>query len=418
MITVEESALSLKRNALYNSIGSLTYLVCQWLINVLVVRLGSYADGGMLTLSISVTNVFFVVATFSLRVYQASDVTGRFSASRYLSTRVMTSLLGLGLCVLFALANVQYDAPQKWCIVLYMLFKLTEAWVDALAAEQQKAMRMDYILVSFLLRSITSLGSLVVAMRLWHSLPLALLLAAVTTLPVVLLYDMPIVRRMTGFRLRLRPEECLPLLRAAWPMMLNAAMMTLLVSLPRYVLEFNFGQEVMGIYGAVATPAVIVQAGCSFVYSPLVAPLSRCWSQGRRGEFRRMTAKALALVLALFLLVMAGAAALGQWGLQLIFGQSILPYAWLLLPVLLTSLCSALMYFFEVPLTIMGRLKTMTCVHLAAAALSLLLSLTLIPRLGMNGVNWTIILTAGLDAAAMGCAAFALAGKETLCPSK
>lgn len=417
-MTVGENALSLKRNALYNSIGSLTYLICQWLVNVLVVRLGSYADGGMLTLSISVTNVFFVVATFSLRVYQASDVTGRFSASRYLSTRVMTSLLGLFLCVVFALANVQYDAAQKWCIVLYMLFKLTEAWVDALAAEQQKAMRMDYIFVSFLLRSATSLGSLVIAMLLWHSLPLALLLMAATTMPVVLCYDLPIVRRMTGFRLRLRPGECLPLLRAAWPMMLNAAMMTLLVSMPRYILEYHFGQEIMGIYGAVATPAVIVQAGCSFVYSPLVAPLSRCWSEGRRGDFRRMTARALALVLMLFLVVMAGAAVLGRWGLQLIFGESILPYAWLLQPVLLTSLCAALMYFFEVPLTIMGRLKSMSCVHLTAAALSLLLSLTLIPRLGMNGVNWTIVLTAGLDALTMGCMAFYLAEKEPSCRSK
>lgn len=417
-MTVGEGALSLKRNALYNSIGSLTYLLCQWLVNVLVVRLGSYADGGMLTLAISVTNVFFVVATFSLRVYQASDVTGRFSASRYLSTRVMTSLLGLSLCVLFTLANVQYDAPQKWCIVLYMLFKLTEAWVDALAAEQQKAMRMDYILVSFLLRSVTSLGSLVAGMLLWHSLPLALLLMAAATLPVVLLYDLPIVRRMTGFRLRLRLSECLPLLRAAWPMMLNAAMMTLLISLPRYILEYHFGQEVMGIYGAVATPAVIVQAGCSFVYSPLVAPLSRCWSEGRRGDFRRMTARALGLVLALFLLVMAGAAVLGRWGLQLIFGESILPYAWLLPPVLMTSLCSALMYFFEVPLTIMGRLKSMTCVHLAASALSLALSMTLIPRLGMNGVNLTILLTAGLDAVAMGYMAFLLSRKEPPCRSK
>ena len=109
-MTVGEGALSLKRNALYNSIGSLTYLLCQWLVNVLVVRLGSYADGGMLTLAISVTNVFFVVATFSLRVYQASDVTGRFSASRYLSTRVMTSLLGLSLCVLFTLLWAQIAA--------------------------------------------------------------------------------------------------------------------------------------------------------------------------------------------------------------------------------------------------------------------------------------------------------------------
>ena len=393
--------LSLRRNVMYNSAGSLTYLACQWLISVLAVRLGSYADGGMLSLAVTVTNVFYVLATFSLRVYQASDVTGRFGASCYISTRVMTGLGGMALCVAFAAANVQYSLAQKACIVLYMLFKLTEALVDTFAAEQQKAMRMDYIFRSFMMRSVTSLGSFVLGMTLWHSLPLALMLMALTTMPVVILYDGRIVRRMTGFRLRLSPSEGMPLLRAAWPMMVNSAMMTLLVSIPRYMLEYCHGAEIMGIYASIATPAVIVQAGCSFVYSPLVAPLSEKYARGDVAGFRRTTARALLAVLTLFLGVVAGAALLGRWGLKLLFGASILPYAWLLIPALLTSLCSALLYFFEVPLTIMGKLKHMTAVHGCAVALSVALSAVMIPRLGMNGVNWVICLTAGADALAM-----------------
>lgn len=406
-----EKRLSLSRNVLYNSVGSLVYLMSQWLINVLVVRLGSYADGGMLSLSVTLTNVFYVLATFSIRVYQASDVTGKFSAGRYISTRVMTSILGMGLCILFALANVQYDGAQKSCIILYMLFKLTESLVDTFAAEQQKAMRMDYIFRSFIMRSVTSLGSFVAAMLLWHSLPLALLLMALTTMPVVLFYDGRIVRRMTGFRLTLRPAEALPLLRAAWPMMVNSAMMTLLTSIPRYFLEHFHGQEVMGIYAAIATPAVIVQAGCSFVYSPLVAPLSEKYARGDRAGFRTTAIKAAVLVLALFGVVVVGAALLGEWGLTILFGESIRSYAWLLIPALLTSLCSAMLYFFEVPLTIMSRLKSMTAVHLCAVALSLVLSVVLVPRLGMRGVNLTMYLTAGLDAVAMGVMALVYASK-------
>lgn len=406
--------LSLRRNVMYNSAGSLTYLACQWLINVLAVRLGSYADGGMLSLAVTVTNVFYVLATFSLRVYQASDVTGRFGASRYISTRVMTGLGGMALCVAFVAVNVQYSPTQKACIVLYMLFKLTEALVDTFAAEQQKAMRMDYIFRSFMMRSVTSLGSFVLGMTLWHSLPLSLMLMAVNTMPVVILYDGRIVRRMTGFRLRLSPSETMPLLGAAWPMMVNSAMMTLLVSIPRYMLEYCHGAEVMGIYASIATPAVIVQAGCSFVYSPLVAPLSEKYAGGDVTGFRRTTARALLAVLTLFLGVVAGAALLGRWGLKLLFGPSILPYAWLLIPALLTSLCSALLYFFEVPLTIMGKLKHMTAVHGCAVALSLALSAAMIPTMDMNGVNWVICLTAGGDALAMLLMAawFSRAGKS------
>lgn len=400
-----EKHLSLKQNVLYNSLGSLMYLGCQWLINVLAVRLGSYEDGGMLSLAVTLTNVFYVLATFSLRVYQASDVNSRFAPGQYISTRVMTGLGSMGLCILFALVNVQYTPAQQACIIFYMLFKLTEALVDTFAAEQQKAMRMDHIFRSFVMRSVTSLGSFIGVMAWRKSLPLALMMMALTTMPVVIFYDGRIVRRMTGFRLTLRPSTAVPLLRAAWPMMVNAAMMTLLTTVPRYFLEYAHGAEIMGIYASVATPAVIVQAGCSFVYSPLVAPLSSRYAQENIPAFRTMIVKALITVLALFALVVVGAAILGRWGLQLLFGESILPYVGLLIPALLTSLCSALLYFFEVPLTIMGRLKTMTLVHGAAVALSVVLSALLIPGMGMNGVNLVIGLTAGTDACILGAVA-------------
>lgn len=394
--------LSIKRNMLYHSAGSLFYLGCQWLISVLAVRLGSYETGGMFSLSVQLTNFFYVIATFSMRVFQASDTQGRFSASRYVSTRVMTASLAFALCCLFSFGSVQYAAAQQWSIVLYMGFKLSEALVDTLAAEQQKAWRMDYCGISFLLRGIASLAAFTIGMALWHSLPVALLLMAVCTMPVVILYDGSIVRRMTGLKLRLSFKECLPLLKDAWPMMFNGAMMTLLAAIPRYFLEMYAGAEDLGIYASIATPAVVIQAGCSFIYSPLVAPLSEQYARGDTEGFRRTLLRALAGVLAVAVAAVLGAAALGEWVLKLLFGESILPYAGLLIPALLAALCSALVYFFEVPLTIMRRLRSMMAIHLCAVILSVALSMLLIPSMGMNGVNLVMYLATGGDAVVMG----------------
>lgn len=394
--------LSIKRNMLYHSAGSLFYLGCQWLISVLAVRLGSYETGGMFSLAVQLTNFFYVIATFSMRVFQASDTQGRFTASRYVSTRVMTASVAFTLCCLFSFGSVQYSAVQQWSIVLYMGFKLSEAMVDALAAEQQKAWRMDYCGVSFLLRGIVSLAAFIIGMSLWHSLPIALLLMAVCTMPVVILYDGSIVRRMTGLHLRLSFRECAPLLKDAWPMMFNGAMMTLLAAIPRYFLEMYAGAETLGIYASIATPAVVIQAGCSFIYSPLVSPLSELYARGDTVGFRKTLFRALGGVLLVALAAVLGAAVLGRWGLRLLFGESILPYAGLLIPALLAALCSALVYFFEVPLTIMRRLHGMMVIHLCAVMLSAALSMLMIPSMGMRGVNLTMYLATGGDAVAMG----------------
>lgn len=404
--------LSIQRNMLYNSMGSLFYLACQWLLSVLAVRLGSYETGGMLALAVQITNVFYVIATFSIRVFQAADTTERFTASRYVSTRLVTSAIGLGLCAAFSAVSAQYSWEQRWSIILYMLFKISEALVDTFAAEQQKAWRMDWCGISFLMRGVTSLGSFILGMLVWHSLPAALLLMAATTMPVVLLYDGRIIKRITNLQLDLSLKRSLPLLKAAWPMMVNSAMMTLLTAIPRYFLEMYAGTEVLGIYTSIATPAVIIQAGCSFIYSPLVAPLSETYNKGDRAAFRRTIRKALAAVLLLAALAIAAALILGQWGLQLLFGQSILPYAHLLAPALAAALCSALIYFFEVPLTIMQRLKSMTAIHLAAIAATVFLSMLVIPSMGMEGVNLVMHLCAGGDALAMGIWAFRCSKKE------
>ena len=224
---------------------------------------------------------------------------------------------------------------------------------------------------------------------------------AVMTLGVVLAYDGRKVKALTGFRLHLSFRESLPLLREAWPLMLNSALLTLLAALPRYFLEMYHGSELLGYFGSVSTPAVIIQAGCSFIYTPLVAPLSSRFARGDLRDFRRMLLLALGGVLGFAACMFAGAALLGRWGLTLLFGQAILPYAFLLLPVLGSTLCISLIYFFEVPLTIGRRLKVMTAIHGGAVVVAAAVSLLAIPAQGLQGVLLALYASAGCDVLAM-----------------
>jgi len=61
---MKNKELSIKQNMMYNTFGSIVLLVCQWLTTVLVVRLSNYENAGMLSLAMSVTNVFFGFASF------------------------------------------------------------------------------------------------------------------------------------------------------------------------------------------------------------------------------------------------------------------------------------------------------------------------------------------------------------------
>lgn len=211
----------------FNSMGSLFYLLCQWLLTVVVVPLCSFEAAGILTLSISLTNVFFTLATFGIRIFQVSDSQGKYGPGLYISTRVFTCLCSFALCAAFLLCNRQYTAEQVLCILFYMLYRIGEALVDVLAGEEQKAYRFDYVGLSFLFRGLTTLLSFSLMLYCTRNLTLTLLVMAVMTLGVVLAYDGRKVKALTGFRLHLSFRESLPLLREAWPLMLNSALLTL-----------------------------------------------------------------------------------------------------------------------------------------------------------------------------------------------
>lgn len=402
---MESKQRSIGRNMMFNSVGSLFYLVCQWLLTVLVVPLGSFEKAGYLTLAISLTNFFFTVAYFGLRNFQVSDSVGKYSPSLYISTRILTCIAAFGLCVAFTLCNWQYSGEQMACIIFYMVFRVAEALVDVLAGEEQKAYRFDYVGLSFILRGVVMLGSFTLTLYLTRQLPLTLLIMGLATLAVALVYDWPRVRKLTGFRVHLSCRESLPLLQEVWPMMVNAALLTLLAAVPRYFLERYAGSEALGYFGSISTPAVIIQAGCSFIYTPLVAPLTERFTEARWSDFKKMVLTALAGILGFAVCMFIGAALLGRWGLSLLFGEAILPYAYLLVPVLGTTLCISLIYFFDVLLTIGRRLKIMTVIHLAAVALAVASSMICIPTYGMNGVVAVLYLCAGGDMLAMALAA-------------
>ena len=83
--------LSIKKNMLWNSIGSLCNLGCQWLISVLIVRLSTgYDAAGIYSLGISTYNIFGSIAQYRMYTYQVSDVKNENTTGEYLTFRLIT----------------------------------------------------------------------------------------------------------------------------------------------------------------------------------------------------------------------------------------------------------------------------------------------------------------------------------------
>ena len=133
----------MSKNILWNTIGSVFYSACQWVITIIVVHVASYEMAGYLSLAMTTSSSFSAISLFSMRNFQVSDVRGEYTSSQYVSSRIWTCIVAFVLCVVVSgLGNSQY---QILCIMAFMLIRVSEALVDVMHGIDQKQERYDYI---------------------------------------------------------------------------------------------------------------------------------------------------------------------------------------------------------------------------------------------------------------------------------
>lgn len=392
-----EKKLSVGQNTLFNSVGSLYYLGCQWLITVLVVRLGSYESAGILSLCMSITNMFFTLASFGMRDFQVSDYEGKYTTAQYVSTRLLTCLGSTILCCGVVMFNRGYTAYEAACIIIYMFFRVAEALVDCFQAIEQKAERMDYNFISFLLRGTLLLVGFSAVLYLTQNLLLAIVTITLTSFGVVLFFDFPAGRKLTGFRLSFSLTITRRLLWECVPLMCNSFLTSAVVSVPRSILEGVWGSYIMGIYSSIATPATIVQSGAMWLYMPVITVFTRHYVQRDRRAYLSLYRRMWALLAGAFVVVFLVAGLLGRWGLGLLFDQTVVEYAYLLIPVLGTTALIACAYFLGALITITRKLRVILVSNVVSAALAAALSYPLIRIFCMEGVNYVIYIAMGTN---------------------
>ena len=185
---MKESNKRIKKSLLYNSIGTFTYLFCQWIITFLVVWIAGYETAGILSLAMSISNTYCVIATFNMRNYQSSDLKNNFSEKTYIYSRILTCFIALLFTLIYSISK-SFSLYQILCIMFYMIFKLSEALVDVIHGSLQKKWKFDIIGKSYFYRGIISVLSFSVILYLTKNILLSIISMSLLTYIFIYFYD-------------------------------------------------------------------------------------------------------------------------------------------------------------------------------------------------------------------------------------
>lgn len=385
--------IGLKANIAWNTIGSIFYQGCLWLMTVLVVRLSSdYQNSGSLAFAMSIGNIYTALGTYTVRTFQVSDVKNTYSASNYIGLRVITVLGALLGCGAYGLA-VSPSLTTRAAVITFLLFKADESFVNVLYGCDQKGMRLDYVGKSQIIRGVLVVSLFVVGMEATHNLALSIILVAIGCFLVTLLYDL---RKTNGLTDSLKPdiskEKALYLLRKLFPTVLGNFLAGLVTSAARQYFAIAFGEEALGIYASVATPCVIVQVLAQNLYTPMLGPIATLRANGDNRAARRksiellLTVIGVALGLSIPLILFSGAI------LDSLYGDTILPYLDVLPLALLVTTGVASIYVVTDLLIVYDKLRKTLTVNVIAFVVMVSLLVPLTSLCYMNGLNLTLLI--------------------------
>ncbi len=368
------------------SIGSVTYLACQWFLSVVVTRLSSgFDDAGALALAMAIGNIFTPLAYYNTRTYQVSDLKGEYSNAQYVAFRILTTVIAFIGCVIYAAATA---GSALLPVIAFLVYKVFVVIIDILHGVDQQHSRLDYAGVSLILQGITSLGAFSLVFWLSQSLTAAVNAMTLTAAAILFLFDCRMAGRLDDIVPKITALMAGRLAKVCLPAVVAAVLCSAVVTVARQFLYSMEGEASLGSYASVATLAVIVQMAASYIYNPLLRTFAALVLEKKGREMLGMIAKVCIAVLVITGIVSILFLLFGEWGLKLLFGEKIVPYVGLLQPMLLCTAATAYVWFFMDLLIVLRKMKEVLIGNLIAFVAVLPLSHWLILACGANGVSF------------------------------
>lgn len=384
--------LSVAQNTIFNAIGCLCYLGCQWVTTVMVVRLSSsYENSGLYAFAMATGIIFASIALYKVRTFQVSDISNQFSNSSYIAFRLITILIGWFVCAVYIPIATNRQMNLITVSLLYLVFKTDESFSDVLYGIYQKNGRMDYIGISQFIRGILSLIAFSAGLALTDSLPTAIISMTTSCMLVTIVYDLPHARRFGSIKPIFDNSALLALAKICFFAMLASLLANSIVSSVRQYYGIVNGSEALGHYASVATPAVLIQVAATYLYSPLIGKLAADLKKDRVLFLKSFIKTMGMLVLVMGICVLA-LSLVGSSLLTIAFGNSIQPYTYLFPYVLTATAAVGLLLYCNDVLIIQRRMKQTLFCNGIAFACAVASAIPFIALFDMNGINYSIIL--------------------------
>jgi O-antigen/teichoic acid export membrane protein len=358
---------------------------------------------GQYALGLAIATPLNVFADRVVRTLQATAVHDDFPVGDYLAVRTLVGLGAIIICV-FIVSLWQLGSWTGQIVLLVALGRLVEGIAQTLYGRLQRGHQMRQIGQSQVLRALLAMGASLGCLLIWQRLDAALVASILANVVVLHRWDRPRIEWLVTQPAAARAGVSINWRGVAWrhmfqmglPLAVSTFFVSLSVNIPRLFLSRSESESTLGVFAVLCYLCLPATMVVSAILQAATPQLALCYREGPAKNGKRLVRR--------LTLICAAIAAING-GLIHVFGPLVLrlalseEYASAADDLDAIAAAIGLSFVASVPATAMTaqrrfRMSVLACGALCAT--TVLAGAVLIPRLGMAGAAWAMMLSSGV----------------------
>lgn len=432
LLEKREMKQDVRRDFLWNAVGSLTYALASIILSFVVIRLVGSEEGGIFGFGFSTLGQqMFIISYFGIRPFHITDRRMEYRFSDYLRARWITTGLSVvgTIFFLFVMQMSGTYSVHKAIILLFLcLYKIIDGYADVYESELQRIGYLYCTGQSLFFRTLCSVLVLVGVLWMQGGLLYAAAFSVLSQIVGTWYFGARVLRKkqketehidtesLSGEVSELshgdvrrvpsgRPrsiENARKLLRATALLFVSVFLDFYVFSASKYAVDNTLSSTISGFYNILFMPASFIYLIANFMIRPALTKLADQYKEGRKAAFVATVKKMSLYVTALAVVIVVLGALLGKtalWILEWVLGDSakgnLLPqYGTLLLLLAGGGLYALANVYYYVLVTMRGQ-KAIFVAYGIACVLAFFTAGPAIRSFGLPGGAWSYLFMMG-----------------------
>ncbi|OUP58976.1 hypothetical protein B5F14_07770 [Faecalitalea cylindroides] len=375
---------NLKKDYFWNTLGTSLFSFNSLFLMIVVTRLNSLSDAGIFSFAYATAGIINYFALYSGRTYQISNTDEKFTDSLYIVARYLTALFALLITIIFIVIN-GYSLEKALVIFLLCMVKCFEAISDVYYGILQRNSKLFIAGKSMTYKTLIIIIGFVVIDFLTRNLLTSCFYMLILNIVFLLVYDIRNTNKFSKFIKDFDNFNIFLLLKVSSYTFLFTLIVTIIMNLPRYFIDFFLNDSDQAIYGIISMPATFVMLFSQFIFQPSLVSLTGFYKQNDKKSFNLTVLRISSILIGAMIIILPVAYIFGIPVLEFVYGVELSNYLYYLLLVILGS------SFYAVSNVLLNSLIVIHCnreqlfVQVIILLLSLLICYELISNLGIEG---------------------------------